>query len=152
MPILQGKARSVKDRLAAVATRFAQLDAMVSDPSLAKDPNRYRETMKERSQLAGIMEEYAIFSRLETQIADATAMSREETDADLRDMAREELASLEKALEESEKRLTGLLIPRDPLDEKNIIMEIRAGTGGDEAALFAADLYRMYVRYAESQR
>ncbi|HUW68680.1 MAG TPA: peptide chain release factor 1 [bacterium] len=139
------------ERLESIAARFKQLDEMVSDPTLARDAKRYRETMQERSHLAEIMDAYAEYSRLEGEIAGARAMIHDETDPDLKEMAREELKALETALAAAEHSLNELLIPRDPLDDKNTIMEIRAGTGGDEAALFAADLYRMYSRYADSK-
>ncbi len=139
------------ERLESIAARFKQLEEMVSDPTLARDAKRYREAMQERSHLAAIMDAYAEYSRLEGEIAGARDMIHDESDPDLKDMAREELRSLEAALAAAELNLNALLIPRDPLDDKNTIMEIRAGTGGDEAALFAADLYRMYTRYADSK-
>jgi peptide chain release factor 1 len=125
---------------------------MVADPSLARDANRYKETMRERSRLGAILEAYSVYSRLQGEMADAKAMLKDEADSDLRQMAREELETLEAAFAESEKKLNELLVPHDPLDDKNTIMEIRAGTGGDEAALFAADLYRMYSRFADEKR
>jgi len=108
--------------------------------------------MRERSRLGAILEAHAVYSRLQGEMADAKAMTKDETDPDLRQMAREELGTLETAFAESEKRLNELLVPHDPLDDKNTIMEIRAGTGGDEAALFASDLYRMYSRFADEKR
>jgi peptide chain release factor 1 len=142
----------VIERLESVATRYKELDELVSDPSLARDATRYKETMRERSHLGDIMEEYAVYAKLQDEVAATREMIKDETEPGLKEMARDELGTLEAALVESEKKLTALLIPRDPLDDKNTIMEIRAGTGGDEAALFAADLYRMYSRYAEANR
>jgi peptide chain release factor 1 len=107
--------------------------------------------MRERSRLGAILDAHADYARLEGELSGARAMLHDETDPELKEMARDEQRSLELALEESERKLTALLLPHDPLDDKNTIMEIRAGTGGDEAALFAADLYRMYTRYADGQ-
>ncbi len=140
------------ERLESVATRYKELDELVSDPSLTRDATRYKETMRERSHLGDIMEEYAVYVKLQDEIAGTREMIKDETEPGLKEMARDELGTLESSLVESEKKLAALLIPRDPLDDKNTIMEIRAGTGGDEAALFAADLYRMYARYAEANR
>ena len=140
------------ERLESVATRYKELDELVSDPSLTRDATRYKETMRERSHLGDIMEEYAVYVKLQDEIAGTREMIKDETEPSLKEMARDELGTLESSLVESEKKLAALLIPRDPLDDKNTIMEIRAGTGGDEAALFAADLYRMYARYAEANR
>jgi len=142
----------VTERLESIAMRYSELEDMVADPNLARDANRYKDTMRERSRLGAIMEAHTEYSRLQGQIADAKAMARDEADPDLKEMAREELGTLEAALIESEKKLNELLVPHDPLDDKNTIMEIRAGTGGDEAALFAADLYRMYSRYADEKK
>jgi len=142
----------VTERLESIALRYRELEDMVADPNLARDANRYKDTMRERSRLGAIMEAHTEYSRLQGQIADAKAMARDEADPDLKEMAREELGTLEAAFIESEKKLNELLVPHDPLDDKNTIMEIRAGTGGDEAALFAADLYRMYSRYADEKK
>jgi len=141
----------VTERLETVAARLRQLDDLVSDPGLARDAKRYKDTMRERWRLAEIMDAYADHRRIEGEIAGAKAMVRDETDPELKEMAREELRGLEDSLAASERRVTELLVPRDPLDDKNTIMEIRAGTGGDEAALFVADLYRMYTRYADGR-
>jgi len=142
----------VTERLESIALRYRELEDMVADPNLARDANRYKDTMRERSRLGAIMEAHTEYSRLQGQIADAKAMARDEADPDLKEMAREELGTLEAAFIESEKKLNELLVPHDPLDDKNTIMEIRAGTGGDEAALFAADLYRMYSRFADEKK
>ncbi|MBU0936671.1 MAG: peptide chain release factor 1 [Spirochaetes bacterium] len=139
----------MKDRLESSLKRFRELDDLAADGSLAKDPRRYKDLMRERAQLQAIVEAYDTWKVLDSQLRDARAMLRDETDSELRELAKEELASLESALEQLEADIQLLLIPRDPLDDKNTIMEIRAGTGGEEAALFAADLYRMYVRLAD---
>jgi len=142
----------VNERLETVALRLRQLEDLVSDPGLARDVNRYKDTMRERARLTEIMEAFAGYQRLEAEIAGTKGMIHDETDPELKDMAREELHGLEEGLVAAEKLVTELLVPRDPLDDKNTIMEIRAGTGGDEAALFVADLYRMYTRYADNKK
>ena len=142
----------MNERLETVALRLRQLEDLVSDPGLARDVNRYKDTMRERARLSEIMEAYAAYQRLEGEIAGTKGMIHDETDPELKEMAREELHGLEESLVTAEKQVTELLVPRDPLDDKNTIMEIRAGTGGDEAALFVADLYRMYTRYADNKK
>ncbi len=137
------------DKLEAAKARFIELDDLVSDGSLAKDPARYKDVMRERANLEKIVGAYDEYKNLVSQIAGATAMFRDETDSELREMAREELRGLEESMQALEARIRLLLVPHDPLDDKNTIMEIRAGTGGDEAALFVADLYRMYCKLAD---
>ena len=139
------------EKLDAMAARLAELDGLVSDPSLAKDPARYRETMRERSRLAAIVEVYGEYKTAGASLADARELARVETDAAMRELAREEQAGLEERLAVLEARLGELIAPRDPLADKPAIMEIRAGTGGEEAALFAADLFRMYSRFADKR-
>lgn len=141
----------MKDRLDIVAARLRILEDLVSDPGLARDAKRYKDTMRERSRLTEIMDAYADYTGLEEEIVATKAMIHDESDPELKEMAREELRSLEESLEESERALGELLVPHDPLDDKNTIMEIRAGTGGEEAALFVADLYRMYSWYADKK-
>ncbi len=142
----------MNERLETVALRLRQLEDLVSDPGLARDVNRYKDTMRERARLSEIMEAYTVFQHLEAEIAGTKGMIHDETDPELKDMARDELHGLEESLVAAEKHVTELLVPRDPLDDKNTIMEIRTGTGGDEAALFVADLYRMYTRYADNKK
>lgn len=139
------------DRLERLKARFIEVETEIQNPNLLRDATRYKDTMREHSYLSRLMEEYSRYRETEKGIADARELVREADDAEMRDMAKEELKELEAKLEASEKELKVLLIPPDPLEEKNIIMEIRGGTGGDEAALFAADLFRMYTRYAESK-
>lgn len=139
------------DRLERLKARFIEVETEIQNPNLLRDATRYKDTMREHSYLARLMEEYSLYRETEKGIADARELVREADDAEMRDMAKEELKELEARLEASEKELKVLLIPPDPLEEKNIIMEIRGGTGGDEAALFAADLFRMYTRYAENK-
>jgi peptide chain release factor 1 len=140
----------VIEKLEALSARLRELDEAVSDPDFAKDPQRYRELMRERSHLAVIDEAYVQYKALSSDIEGARALVHDESDAEMRDLAKEELKTLEEKKEATEARLKELLVPRDPLADKNVIMEIRAGTGGDEAALFVADLYRMYSHYADS--
>ncbi len=141
----------MKEKLENLRSKFKEIEQAVADPNLIKDVNKYKETMREHSYLSKLMEEYDHYLSIETQIADSKTIIHEESDADLKEMAREELHELEAALGKSEEDLKVLLIPPDPLEEKNIIMEIRGGTGGDEASLFAADLFKMYTHYAEAK-
>jgi peptide chain release factor 1 len=131
--------------------RYNELRGLIQDPELVKNQNKYRDMMREYSQLSEIAAAQEAISSLSGQAQDAKALIAEEKDPEMRELAREELRELEIRIKDAEDRLKFLLIPRDPLDEKNIIMEIRAGTGGDEAALFAADLFRMYSRFAETK-
>lgn len=140
------------DRLEAVQARYNELTELVSDPSVSKDPRRFKDIMRERSQLEAIVALFAEYKKLLSDLDGAKAIVKDEADPELRDMAKDELRSLESAKEAMEERVKFLLIPRDPLDDKNTIMEIRAGTGGEEAALFAADLFRMYTRFADDQK
>lgn len=128
-----------------------ELETEIQNPDLVRDPARYKDTMREHAYLSSLMEEYENYVKIEEGIRETRALAQETDDHDLREMAKEELRELEIALPASEERLKFLLIPPDPMEEKNIIMEIRGGTGGEEAALFAADLYRMYARYAETK-
>ncbi|MBR1918387.1 MAG: peptide chain release factor 1 [Spirochaetales bacterium] len=132
--------------------QLSEMDAKLSDGEFMKDMKAYTELTMERAHLAPIIECMHRIKSLQEQIEDSREMIRAEEDPELVEMAREELAALEEELEAKEKECKMLLIPPDPLDGKNIIMEIRAGTGGDEAALFAADLFRMYTHYAEAMR
>jgi peptide chain release factor 1 len=141
----------VNERLRSLLKRHEELALLIQDPDLVKDQNRYREVMKEYSHLSEIAAIQNEIEKLSGQIADARTLAQEEKDPQMRELAREELKELETRQNDAGDKLKFLLIPRDPLDEKDIIMEIRAGTGGDEAALFAADLYRMYSRFAETR-
>ncbi len=139
------------DRIQSIRERLKELDAKVSDPEILRDQGRYRDVMRERSHLSAIDEAAARFENVLAGIEDAAAMAGNESDPELRAMAEEESRLLESKRTELEKALTDLLAPRDPLADKSVIMEIRAGTGGEEAALFAADLFRMYSRFADSR-
>jgi peptide chain release factor 1 len=137
------------ERLKALHIRFQEITELLSSPDIAGDQNRYRELSKEHSDLQQIVGTYQRYLRVESDLAANREMAKTETDPELRQMAAEEIAALGKALHELEEELKILLLPKNPDDSKNVILEIRAGTGGEEAALFAADLFRMYTRFAE---
>ncbi len=140
----------MEEKLKTIEARFAELDRLIADPDLHKDQKRAVEVMREHSHLREIVDTSATLTDLRRQLEESRELLEEEADADLREMAAEEVERLERETEAIEMKLRILLVPPDPLDGKNTILEIRAGTGGDEASLFAADLYRMYTRYAES--
>jgi peptide chain release factor 1 len=148
---LQGETLIVLDKLQSLSARFHEVEAIVSDGSAAKNQKKYAELMRERAYLEEVNNAYERYQSILNGIDDAKALSRED-DAEIREMAKEELKTLETEKVSLEESLKLLLIPPDPLNEKNIIMEIRAGTGGDEAALFVADLYRMYMHFAETKK
>ncbi len=139
------------EKLAGIEARYQELDRLMSDPDIVSDYIRLKELGQERSELEPIVETFRRFKAIQKQRQDAYALAEAEEEAELAAMAREEVERLDKELHEVEGQLKRLLLPRDPADDKNVIVEIRAGTGGEEAALFAADLYRMYTRYAESR-
>lgn len=141
----------MNERLSSLLKRHDELNLLIQDPQLVKDQNRYRSLMKEHSHLSDIAQAHNSIEGLEKQVDETKILIQEEKDQEMRELAREELKELEAKLAADRETLKFLLIPKDPLDEKNIIMEIRAGTGGEEAALFAADLYRMYSRFAENK-
>lgn len=136
-------------RLEEMSKRFEEVNLLVQDPNLVKDPKKYKDIMREHAHLSTVMEAYSEYKTVLQGIEEAKHLITEEDDHDMKEMAREELKELETKQPEMEENLKMLLIPPDPLEEKNIIMEIRGGAGGDEASLFAADLFRMYTRYAE---
>lgn len=140
------------DKLEDLVGRYEELMGLLNEPGVANDPRRFRALMKEQSDLAPIVEAYREYKKRSRDAEDSLAMLEEETDEDMRDMLKEELNDAKKAVEELEQKLKVLLLPKDPNDDRNVIVEIRAGAGGDEAALFAAEIYRMYVHYAESRR
>ena len=132
--------------------RYAQLNAQLADPEVYGDTKRYQKAAKAQSDLGDVVTQYQEYKALEKHIEETRALLRENgQDAEMKAMAEEELADLEKRLEVCAQSLKLLLLPKDPNDERNVILEIRAGTGGDEATLFAADIFRMYSRYAERQ-
>jgi peptide chain release factor 1 len=141
----------LNERLDSLLKRHEELSRIIQEPDLVKDQNKYRDTMKEYARLSEIDGTHREIISLSGQILDTRALMQNEKDADMRELAKEELTGLEEKLATADEKLKILLVPHDPLDEKNIIMEIRAGTGGEEAALFVADLYRMYSRYAETR-
>lgn len=140
------------DKLEQLRERYDELNKLIMDPDLPKDQKRYREVMQEHASLTETMQVYDEYRELLESIEETKQLLEAEEDSSMREMARDELGELEQRREELEKRLRHLLVPKDPLDAKNAIMEIRAGTGGEEAALFAADLYRMYQRLAEARK
>lgn len=137
------------DRLNQIVERHREVEQLIADPELVRDQSRYREIMREHASLTEIVQAYSRFQELVQSIEDTRALLESETDEGMREMAQEELSDLENQHAALDKEIRYLLVPKDPKDENNAIMEIRAGTGGEEAALFAADLYRMYQRYAE---
>ncbi|WP_026583409.1 peptide chain release factor 1 [Bacillus sp. J33] len=139
------------DRLQSVEDRYERLNELLSDPEIVNDPKKLREYSKEQSDIQETVDTYREYKEVKEQYQDARAMLEEKLDAEMREMVKEELEELEERKENLEARLKILLIPKDPNDDKNVIMEIRGAAGGDEAALFAGDLYRMYSRYAEAQ-
>jgi len=140
------------DRLEDLLIRFEELMSELSMPDVANNPERFRKLMKEQSDLTPIVEAYKEYKQCKQSIEDSLMMLEEESDEEMRELAKEELNDSKARVEELEKELKILLLPKDPNDDKNVIVEIRAGAGGDEAALFAAEIYRMYQHYAESKR
>ncbi len=140
------------EKLDQLASRHREVEQLISDPEVHRDPLRYKQLMQEHSHLTEIVTAYGKHKELKSELEEARELVTAESEPEMREMARDEVARLEEALERSSKELKLLLVPKDPLDVKNVIMEIRAGTGGDEAALFAADLFRMYSRFAELRR
>ena len=140
------------DKLEALRIRLDEILNELQEPDVANDQNRFRKLMKEQNDLTPIVEAYNEYKECKQAIEDSLEMLEEESDEEMRELAKEELNDNKKRVEELEQELKILLLPKDPNDEKNVIVEIRAGAGGDEAALFAAEIYRMYMHYAESQR
>jgi len=140
-------------KLDAVAGKYDELTRLLSDPSVAADHQKYQKYSKERSDIEDIVQQYRAYRDVLRQIKEATEISQDKSaDPEMRAMADAELKELEPRVPEMEKELRLLLVPKDPRDDKNIFLEIRAGAGGDEAGLFAAELFRMYSRYAEKKR
>lgn len=139
------------DKLEDLLIRYEELMGELNEPDVANNQERFRKLMKEQSDLTPIVEAYKEYKKCKEDIEDSLSMLEEESDEDMRDMLKEELNEAKKRVEELEQELKILLLPKDPNDDKNVIVEIRAGAGGDEAALFAAEMYRLYVHYAEKQ-
>ena len=140
------------DRLEDLVIHLEEILNELQEPDVASDPKRFRKLMKEQNELTPIVEAYKEYKACKQNIEDSLQMLEEESDEEMRELAKEELNDSKARVEELEKELKILLLPKDPNDEKNVIVEIRAGAGGDEAALFAAEIYRMYLHYAESRR
>lgn len=139
------------DRLQSVEDRYDRLNELLSDPEIVNDTNKLRKLSKEQSDLQDTVDAYREYKQVKEQHAEAKAMLEDKLDADMRDMVKEEVNELEPQIEKLEERLKLLLIPKDPNDDKNVIIEIRGAAGGDEAALFAGNLFRMYSRFADAQ-
>lgn len=139
------------DRLQTVEDRYERLNELLSDPAIVNDPKKLRDFSKEQSNMQDTVQTYRQYKDVKEQIQDAKAMLEEKLDSEMREMVKEELNELEVQIDSLESQLKLLLIPKDPNDDKNVIFEIRGAAGGDEAALFAGTLYRMYSRYADLQ-
>ena len=137
------------DKLQAVEDKYRELESLISDPSVLADMEKWQRLSREHAQLAPIVEKYREYKSVREGLAEAKAIFAENPDDDMRRLAEDEIAELRPRQEALERELPILLLPKDPNDEKNVIMEIRGGVGGEEAALFAGDLFRMYARYAE---
>jgi peptide chain release factor 1 len=140
------------DKLEDILIRFEEMLSELGEPDVASDQVRFRRLMKEQNDLAPIVTAYKEYKNCKQNIDDSLTMLEEENDEEMREMAKEELNISKDRIEELESELKILLLPKDPNDDKNVIVEIRSGAGGDEAALFAAEIYRMYVHYAEGRR
>ncbi|MCR5128098.1 MAG: peptide chain release factor 1 [Lachnospiraceae bacterium] len=140
------------DKLEDLLRRFEEILNELSEPGVANDAKRFQRLMKEQSDLTPIVEAYKAYKKATQDAEDAVALLEEEKDPEMREMLKEEHNEAKKQIAELEQKLKILLLPKDPNDDKNVIVEIRAGAGGDEAALFAAELYRMYAHYIESRR
>lgn len=139
------------DRLEDLIHRYEDITAELNNPEVVNDQTRFRNLMKEQNDIMPLVNAYADYKKCKQSIDDSLAMIDEESDEELKELAREELAESKKRIEELEQEIKILLLPKDPNDEKDIVVEIRAGAGGDEAALFAAELFRMYTHYVESK-
>lgn len=140
------------DKLEDLLIRYQEILDELNDPSIANDQNRFRKLMKDQNDLSEIVDKYKEYKATKQSIEDSLLMLDEEKDEEMRELAKEELNECKQRLVEIENELKILLLPKDPNDEKNVIVEIRGGAGGDEAALFAAEIYRMYSKYAERNR
>ena len=140
------------DKLEDLLVRLEEILSELNEPGVANDPARFQKLMKEQSDLQPIVDAYKEYKACQQTVEESLMMLDEESDEEMREMLKEELSDAKSRIEELETELKILLLPKDPNDSKNVIVEIRAGAGGDEAALFAAEIYRMYVKYAESRR
>ena len=151
---IAGKQEEIEmfDKLEDLLIRLEEILSELQEPDVASDPNRFRKLMKEQSELTPIVEAYKEYKACKQNIEESLELLNEESDEDMRELAKDELNESKARVEELEHELKILLLPKDPNDDKNVVVEIRAGAGGDEAALFAAEIYRMYLHYAESKR
>ncbi len=140
------------DRLEDIVRRFEEVLEELNNPSVVENQERFRKLMNEQTDLTPIVEAYKSYQAAKQDMEDSLAILEEENDEEMRQLAKEELSDAKNRIEELEQKMKILLLPKDPNDDKNVIVEIRAGAGGDEAALFAAELYRMYARFAERNR
>ena len=140
------------DKLEDLVRRLEELNIELTDPDVISNQDKYRQLMKEQNELTPIVEKYQEYRAAKDGVEDSLAILEEENDEEMRELAKEELAECKAKVESCEQELKILMLPKDPNDDKNVIVEIRGGAGGDEAALFAAEIYRMYVKYAESRR
>src|SRR5213079_2236006 len=140
------------ERLDQIEARYEELTHALASPAIISDSSKYQKAAKAHSEIAPVVEKYREYKDLKKGIAESKAVLADEKDSEMRAYAQEELEKLETRLAGVEEELKVLLLPKDPNDEKDVILEIRAGTGGDEATLFAAEIFRMYTRYAEAQR
>ena len=140
------------DKLEDLCKRYEELQLELQSPDVTSDTNRFRKLMKEQSDIEPLVTTYLAYKKAKQTVAESLEMLEGESDAEMRDLLKEEISDNKAQIEEYEKQLKIMLIPKDPNDDKNVIVEIRAGAGGEEAALFAAELYRMYVHYIESRR
>src|SRR5690349_14737759 len=140
------------DKLEQIVTRYNELTGELSSPELLSNPSAYAKAAKQHRTLEEVVQKYQAWKGLKAELADARELMDTSDDEEMREMARLEFESLQTGIDDADRELKLLLIPTDPNDEKNVILEIRAGTGGDEATLFAAEMVRMYSRYAEKQR
>ena len=140
------------DKLEDLLIRFEEIMSELNAPNVTEDQNRFRKLMKEQSDLQPLVDAYKEYKSCKQTVEDSLEMLESESDEEMRELLKEELSESRKRIEELERELKILLLPKDPNDDKNVIVEIRAGAGGEEAALFAAELYRMYVHYAERRR
>jgi len=140
------------DKLEDLARRLEEINMLLTEPDIINNQDKYKELMREQSELAPIVSKYKEYTEAKEGIEDSLAILDEESDEEMKELAKEELNSCKEKLAECEQELKILMLPKDPNDDKNVIVEIRGGAGGDEAALFAADLFRMYSKFAENNR
>ena len=140
------------ENLEEILIKYEDINMELASPDVTSDQRRFRDLMKEQSDLTPLVEAYTAYKKANQDIKDSLEMLEEENDEEMREMLKEELSSAKDKVAELEEKIKILLLPKDPNDDKNVIVEIRAGAGGDEAALFAAELFRMYTHYAEARR